>query len=97
MDSIEERAWRKWLLVGNNDGKIGAEKRAHAALLALFHLIAFWREIPPGVHLLGLFQYLGLAELDADPATLTIPLFYVQLWHMISTVAYSMDFVRSKE
>jgi hypothetical protein len=38
-------------LIGNDDSKVRAKKRAHAALLALFHLLAFRRKIAPGIHL----------------------------------------------
>jgi hypothetical protein len=76
-----KRACRRMGLVGHNDGKVRAKKRAHATLLALLHLPALGREITPGVHLFGLLQHLGRAELDADPATLAISLFYVKFRH----------------
>jgi hypothetical protein len=78
---VEKRAWHPNLFVGHDDGEIRAEKGAHAALLALLHFLAFWREITLGVHFLGLFKNLGRAEFDADPATLAVPLLYVQCGH----------------
>jgi hypothetical protein len=75
--SLEKGPWGKMGSVGHDDGKIRAEKRAQAALLAFFHLLALRRKISLGVHLLGLLQHLGRAELDADPATFAVLLFYV--------------------
>jgi hypothetical protein len=69
------------ILVGYHDGKVRAEKGTQAALLALFHLLALGREVTPGIHLLGRFQHLGRAELDADSATLAVFFLYEKLWH----------------
>ena len=76
-------------LVGHNDGEVRAEKRAHAALLALLHLFALRWEIPLGVHLFRLLQHFGRAELDADPATLAVLIFYVKFRHTISISIFS--------
>jgi hypothetical protein len=75
--------------VGHDDGKIRAEKGAQAALLAFFHLLALRRKISLGVHLFGWLQHLGRAELDADPATFAVLLFYVKLRHNISISIFS--------
>jgi hypothetical protein len=76
-------------LVGHDNGEVRAEKGAEATLFALFHLFALRRKISPGVHLFGLLQHLSRAELDADPATLAVPLFYVKFRHNIFISIFS--------
>ena len=71
-----------------HDRKIRAQERAHSALLTLFHLVAPGRKITAGVHLLGSFQNFGRAKFYADPATLTIPFFYVKLGHIDSILSF---------
>jgi hypothetical protein len=68
----------------DHNGKVRAEKRAHPALLALFHLDAFRGEIPAGVHPLRLFQDFHRAKGDADPTALAISFFHVQFRHIDS-------------
>jgi hypothetical protein len=82
-DSVWNRPRREMGLIAHDDGKIRAQERAHPAHLALFHLLALRGKVALGVHLLGWFQDLRRAELDADPATLAILLFYVQFGHDI--------------
>jgi hypothetical protein len=81
---VEKRAWHPNLFVGHDDGEIRAEKRAHAALFALLHFLAFRGKIALGVHFLGLFENLGWAKFDTDPATFAVPFLYVQCGHDIS-------------
>jgi hypothetical protein len=81
---LGKRAWHQDLFVGYDDGEIRAEQRAHTAVLALLHFLAFRGKIALGVHLLGLLKNLGRAELDADSATLAVSLFYVERGHNIS-------------
>ena len=70
--------------IGHHNRKIRTQERAHSTLFALFHILALGGKIPSGVHLVGGLENFGRAKFDADPATLTIPLFYVKLGHIDS-------------